>query len=255
MGVFRRAYDAVWAFLYKMASPRHFYRLANKLIPWLGIATLLLMAHGLYGGFFVTPPDYQQGESYRIIFIHVPSAWMSMFAYVFMAFCAGVHLIWRMKLADVMSACAAPIGASFTFLALVTGSLWGKPMWGTWWVWDARLTSELILLFLYLGAIALRAAIDDQRTAGRAVAVLVLIGVVNIPIIHYSVEWWSTLHQPATITKIGKPSMHISMLIPLLEMAIAFQLFFFTTLLMRARNEVLLRERASTWVKELFSTT
>ena len=255
MGVFRRAYDAVWAFLYKMASPRHFYHLANKLIPWLGIATLLLMAHGLYGGFFVAPPDYQQGESYRIIFIHVPSAWMSMFAYVFMAFCAGVHLIWRMKLADVMSACAAPIGASFTFLALVTGSLWGKPMWGTWWVWDARLTSELILLFLYLGAIALRAAIDDQRTAGRAVAVLVLIGVVNIPIIHYSVEWWSTLHQPATITKIGKPSMHISMLIPLLEMAIAFQLFFFTTLLMRARNEVLLRERASTWVKELFSTT
>lgn len=251
MGILRRAYDTVWAFLYKMASPRFFYALATRMIPWLAVATAVLMGVGLYGGLVTAPTDYQQGESYRIIFIHVPAAWMSMFTYVFMAFCAGVHLIWRMKLADVMAACAAPIGASFTFLALVTGSLWGKPMWGAWWVWDARLTSELILLFLYLGAIALRGAIDDQRTAGRAVGVLVLAGVVNIPIIHYSVEWWSTLHQPASITKFDKPSMHPSMLIPLLEMAIAFQLYFFTVLLMRARNDVIAREQQSAWVKEL----
>ena len=252
MGVIRATYDAVWAFLYKMASPRHFHRLASRLIPWIGAAALLLFVHGLYGA-FTAPADYQQGESYRIIFIHVPSAWMSMFVYVFMAFCAGVHLIWRLKLADVMAACSAPLGASFTFLALVTGSLWGKPMWGSWWEWDARLTSELILLFLYLGAMALRAAIDDARTAGRAVAVLVLVGVVNIPIIHYSVEWWNTLHQPASITKFDKPSMHISMLVPLLELALAFQLYFFATLLMRARNEVVNREWQSNWVRELVS--
>ena len=251
MGMIDRAYEAVWAFLYKMASPRHFCVLATRLIPWLAAATLIFLALGLYGGLVTAPTDYQQGDSYRIIFIHVPSAWLSMFAYVLMAVCAGIHLIWRMKLADVMAACAAPIGASFTFLALVTGSLWGKPMWGTWWVWDARLTSELILLFLYLGAISLRAAIDDSRTAGRAVAVLVLVGVINIPIIHFSVEWWSTLHQPASITKFDKPSMHPSMLIPVLQMAIAFQLYFFTVLLMRARNQVLVREHQSAWVREL----
>ncbi|NKC13147.1 MAG: heme ABC transporter permease [Gammaproteobacteria bacterium] len=246
----RSVYAAIWNFLYRMASPRHFYWLSSRLIPWLAAATALTLGYGLYGGLFVAPPDYQQGESYRIIFVHVPSAWMSLFTYVFMATCAAIHLIWRMKLADVMAMQAAPLGAWFTFLALATGSLWGKPMWGTWWVWDARLTSELILLFLYLGIIALRSAIEDQRTAGRACAVLAIVGVVNVPIIHYSVEWWASLHQGPTITKFDKPSMHSSMLAPLLISALGFQFYFFTTLLMRARNEVLERERDSTWVND-----
>lgn len=244
-------YDAAWAFAYRMASPRHFYHLSARLIPWLGLATVCLFIWGLYGGLVTAPADYQQGESFRIIYIHVPSAWMSMFVYVFMATCGAIHLIWRMKLADIMASAAAPLGASFTFLALLTGSLWGKPMWGTYWVWDARLTSELILLFLYLGVMALRSAIDEPRAAGRATAVLTLVGVVNIPIIHYSVEWWNTLHQGPTVTKFDKPSMHVDMLIPLLVMALAFQLYFFTTVLMRARNEVLERERHASWVAEV----
>ena len=199
------------------------------------------------------PPDYQQGDSFRIIYLHVPSAWMSMFIYVVMAVTGGIGLIWRMKLADVMAAAAAPVGASFTFLALATGSLWGKPMWGTWWVWDARLTSELILLFLYLGIMGLQSAIPDRRNASRAAALLALVGVVNIPIIHFSVEWWNTLHQGATVSKFDKPSIHISMLIPLLVMAVAFKLFFATVVLMRARCELLERERNSAWVRELLN--
>jgi heme exporter protein C len=209
-----------------------------------------LLAAGLYLGLVVAPPDYQQGDSYRIMFIHVPSAWMSLFVYVLMAACGGVSLVWRVKLADVILASAAPLGASFTFLALVTGSIWGKPTWGTWWVWDARLTSELVLLFLYLGIIALRAAIDDLETAARASALLALVGVVNVPIIHYSVEWWNTLHQGPTVTKLAAPSIHVSMLVPLLIMAAAFKLYFVTILLMRARCELLSRERKSTWVRE-----
>jgi heme exporter protein C len=176
---------------------------------------------------------------------------MSMFIYMAMAFSGLLALVWRVKLGEVMAVSAAPIGASFTFLALVTGSLWGKPMWGAWWVWDARLTSELILLFLYLGVIALYGAIEDKRVASRAVAILALVGVVNIPIIHYSVEWWNTLHQPATITKFDKPSMAFSMLWPLLTMAISFKLFFATVVLMRARGEILDRERNSRWVQVL----
>lgn len=211
------------------------------------------MLSGLYLGLFVAPPDYQQGESYRIIFVHVPSAWMSMFIYVFMAVLSGIYLIWNIKLADVMARSSAALGASFTFLALVTGSLWGKPMWGTWWVWDARLTSELILLFLYLGYIALVSAIEDQRTAARAGGLLILVGVVNIPIIHYSVEWWNTLHQGATVTRLDKPAIHVSMLIPLLLMALAFQFYYFTVVMLRARNEVLLREQRSAWLQELLS--
>ncbi|MGY6217023.1 heme ABC transporter permease [Methylolobus aquaticus] len=241
----------MWTFLHKFASPKHFYRIAGKMIPWLAALTVLFMVAGLYFGLFVAPPDYQQGESYRIMFIHVPSAWMSLFVYVFMAVAAAIHLIWNIKLADVMASSSAVLGASFTFLALATGSLWGKPMWGAWWVWDARLTSELILLFLYLGYIALVAAIDDKRAAGRAGGVLILVGVVNIPIIHYSVEWWNTLHQGPTVTKFDKPSIHLSMLLPLLLMAAAFQFYFFTLVLMRARTEVLERERRSAWVEEL----
>ena len=212
---------------------------------------MLLMLAGLYLGLVVAPPDYQQGESYRIIFIHVPSAWMSLFIYVVMAGSSAIGLIWRIKLAEVIAISSAPIGASFTFLALATGSLWGKPMWGTWWVWDARLTSELLLLFLYLGVIALYNAVEDKRTAARAAGILAIVGVVNIPIIHYSVEWWNTLHQGPTVTKFDAPSIHLSMLIPLLLMALAFKLYYVVLVLLRSRCEVLQRERNSKWVQEL----
>jgi heme exporter protein C len=220
-------------------------------MPWLSALFLLLLLPGLYGGLVLAPPDYQQGESYRIIFIHVPAAWMSLFIYVAMAFCGVVIVVWRMKLAEIVLISSAPIGASFTFLALATGSLWGKPMWGTWWVWDARLTSELILLFLYLGVIGLHGAIEDKRVASRAVAILAIVGVVNIPIIHYSVEWWNSLHQGPTITKFDKPSIHWSMLAPLLLMALAFQVYYVLALFQRCRGEILLRERNNKWVQEL----
>ena len=241
----------MWNFLHKLASPRHFYRISGRLLPWLSAITIVLMVAGLYAGLVVAPADYQQGDSYRIIFIHVPSAWMSLFVYMIVAAAGAVGLIWHIKLADVVAAASAPLGASFTFLALVTGSLWGKPMWGTYWVWDARLTSELVLLFLYFGIMGLHAAIEDKRTASRAAAVLALVGVVNIPIIHFSVQWWSTLHQGPTITKLDAPSIHPSMLVPLLVMALALKLYYLTVLLMRARSEVLERERASAWVREL----
>jgi heme exporter protein C len=225
--------------------------MAGKWIPWLTWIFLALLVAGLYGGLVLAPPDYQQGDSYRIIFVHVPSAWMSLFIYVTMAVCGAIIIIWRMKLAEVVLISSAPIGASFTFLALVTGSLWGKPMWGTYWVWDARLTSELILLFLYLGVIGLHNAIDDRRTAARAVAILALVGVVNIPIIHYSVEWWHSLHQGATVTKFDKPSIHWTMLLPLLLMALAFQVYYVLALFHRCRAEILRRERNSKWIEEL----
>ena len=236
---------------HRLGSPQSFYRLSQRLAPWLGWLSLLLFAAGLYGGLILAPTDYQQGESYRIIYIHVPAAWMSMFCYVILAFCGLVTLIWRMKLADVVARATAPLGASFTFLALFTGSIWGKPMWGTWWVWDARLTSELVLLFLYFGFMALQAAIEDRRNAARAGALLAVVGVINLPIIHYSVEWWNTLHQGPTITKFDKPSIVLSMLIPLLLMFAAFKTFFFQVMLVRARSEVLLSEQKANWVKEL----
>src|SRR5450759_647253 len=179
---------------HKIGSPPTFYRIAGALAPWWYGAALALGAVGLYGGLVLAPTDYQQGDAYRIIFIHVPCAWMGLFAYIFMAANAFIALVWRIKLSEILSMASAPVGAAFTFITLVTGSLWGKPMWGTWWVWDARLTSELILLFLYLGVIGLYGAIDDKRVASKAVAILALVGVVNIPIIHYSVEWWNTLH-------------------------------------------------------------
>ena len=243
----------MWRFFHQLGSPKYFYAIAGRWIPWLATICTVLMLVGLYQGMVVAPTDYQQGDSYRIMFIHVPSAWMSLFIYVVMAVAGAIGLIWHMKLAEVIAISSAPIGASFTFLALVTGSIWGKPMWGAWWVWDARLTSELILLFLYLGVIALHGAIEDRRTAARAVSILALVGVVNIPIIHFSVEWWNTLHQPATITKFEKPSMHIDMLVPLLVMALAFKLYYVNTLLMRARGELLERERDVKWVRELVS--
>jgi len=239
----------VW--FHKLGSPRHFHGLARRLTPWLGGVTCVLLAAGLYWGLVVAPPDYQQGESYRIIFIHVPSAWMSMFTWLFMAVCGLVVLVWRMKVAASLMRAAAPLGASFTFLALVTGSLWGKPMWGTYWVWDARLTSELILLFLYLGFIALQGAIEQRDAAGRAGAVLALVGVVNIPIIHYSVEWWNTLHQGPTVTKFDAPSIALGMLLPLLVMTLAFMTYFAAVVLLRARCDIIEAEANSGWVREL----
>ncbi len=238
-------------FYHRMASPPHFYKFTDKLLPWFVGIFVLLVAAGLYGGLYLAPTDYQQGDSYRIIYIHVPAAWMSLFIYVVMAISGAIGLIWRMKIADVVAISSAPIGASFTFIALVTGSLWGKPMWGTWWVWDARLTSELILLFLYLGVISLYGAIEDKRTASRAVSILALVGVVNIPIIHYSVEWWNTLHQGPTVTKMDKPSIDITMLIPLLLMAFAFKFYYAIAMMLAAKVELLKREQNSQWVKNI----
>ena len=236
---------------HRFGSPKYFYDTSLWLSRWTGIVSAALFIIGLYGGLVLAPADYQQGDSFRIIYIHVPAAWMSLFVYMVMATSGAVGLIWRIKLADIVARSSAPIGASFTLITLLTGSIWGKPMWGTWWVWDARLTSELILLFLYLGYIALQSAFDDRRVAARAGAILALVGVVNIPIIKFSVDWWSTLHQPATIAKFGAPSMHIDMLIPLLIMALAFKAFFVSLLLIRARTELLEFECNTAWVKEL----
>lgn len=246
---------AIMKFIYQFASPKHFYRLSGKIIPWFAWPAAILLIVGSIDGLFFAPVDYQQGDSYRIIFIHVPAAWMSMFIYMVMAISGAIALIWKIKLADVIASSSAPIGAAFTFLALVTGSIWGKPMWGAWWVWDARLTSELILLFLYLGYMALESAIEDPRAAARACAILAIVGVINIPIIHYSVEWWNTLHQGATVSKLDKPSIHISMLIPLLLMALGFKLYYAAVVLIRARNKVLITEQNNRWVKEIINVT
>ncbi|MGH8130560.1 MAG: heme ABC transporter permease, partial [Steroidobacteraceae bacterium] len=225
------------------------YRIAGRLTPWFGWPALLLIVVGLYGGLVLAPADYQQGDAFRIVYAHAPSAWLSMFVYGTMAVAAAIGLIWRIKLAHAVAAASAPIGASFTFLALATGAIWGKPMWGTWWVWDARLTSELLLLFLYSGVIALRGSIDDRDRADRASAVLAIVGVVNLPIIHYSVYWWNTLHQESTLTKIGKPSMTGDMLWPLLAMLLGFTLYYGAVLASRLRAEILRRERDASWLR------
>ena len=239
-----------WTWLHKFASPPHAYRLAGRLAPWFGWPAFLLIVVGLYGGLVLAPPDYQQGDAFRILYVHAPSAWMSMFIYATMAVAAAIGLIWRIKLAHAVAAASAPVGAWFTFVALTTGAVWGKPMWGTWWVWDARLTSELILLFLYVGLIALRASIDDRDRADRASAVLAMVGVVNLPIIHYSVYWWNTLHQGATISKLGKPSITGEMLWPLLTMMVAFTLYYGGVLMLRLRAEILRRERDASWLQK-----
>ena len=236
--------------LHRLASPPVFYRFAGGAQPWLAAISLVLLGYGLAGGLFLAPPDYQQGEAFRIIYVHVPAAWMSLFIYSVMAGAALIALIWRIKLAECVLTCSAPIGASFTALALISGMLWGKPMWGTYWTWDARLTSELILLFLYLGIVALQQAISDPRAAARACGLLALVGFVNVPIVHYSVEWWNTLHQGPTITKFDKPSIDASMLWPLLSMALGFMSFYGLVLLHRVQTELLWRERGNPWVKE-----
>jgi len=237
----------------KYASPKNAYALACTLTPWFGWISVILFMAGLYGGLLYAPSDYQQGEAFRIIYVHVPASWMSMFVYMVMAATGAAGLIWKVKVTDATARSCAPLGASFTFLALVTGSLWGKPMWGTYWVWDARLTSELILLILYLGYMALQSAIDDRRTAARAGAILALVGVVNIPIIHYSVIWWNTLHQGPTITKLDKPSITLSMAIPLLIMSVAYTTFFITMLMVRVRAEIIDQEKNTSWVRDLIS--
>ena len=235
----------------RFANPTRFLRFQKAVQPWVWVITISLFAVGLFLGLTQAPADYQQGETVRIMYVHVPAAWSALMVYSVMALASIVGIIFRHPLADIAAKAAAPIGMAFCFLALATGSLWGKPMWGAWWVWDARLTSELILLFLYLGVISLYGAIEDRRSAARAVAILALVGVVNIPIIHYSVEWWNTLHQGPTVTKFDAPSIDVRMLVPLLIMALAFKLFYIVNMLMRARCELLSRERNSRWVAEL----
>ena len=235
----------------KLVSPPEFYRFSGQCLPWLWGIFALAFAVGLVDGLWWAPSDYQQGQGYRIMFVHVPSAMLSLGVYLLMASCALVNLVWRIKIADVIASVSAPIGAMFTGLALLTGSLWGKPMWGTWWIWDARLTSELILLFLYFGAIGLRGAIPEAERAAKATSILLLVGVIDLPIIHYSVYWWNTLHQQSTLLKLGSPSISSSMLYPLLAMIIAFGAYFAAVMLMSARSELLRRERRSQWVKGL----
>jgi len=227
--------------LIDLANPSRFLALAERALPWLVAATLGAFAVGLVQTFFIAPDDYQQGATVKIMFVHVPSAWLSMFCWALMSVAALGTLVWRHPLADVAAKAAAPIGAAFTFLCLVTGSLWGRPMWGTYWVWDARLTSVLVLFLMYLGLIALWRTVDDPSRAGRAAAILTLVGAVNLPIIKFSVDWWNTLHQPASVFRLGGPTVDPSILVPLLWMAIAFTLLFVTLHLAAMRNEILRR--------------
>jgi len=219
-----------------LANPARFMRLSGAVLPWLGRVTAIILPFGLVWALVIAPPDYQQGESVRIMFIHVPSAWMATFVYLMMAVASAVALVWRHPLAEVAAQSAAPLGATFTLVCLATGSLWGKPMWGTWWVWDARLTSVLVLFFLYLGYIALVNAFDDASRGARAGSLLALVGVVNLPIIKFSVDWWNTLHQPASIVRMGGPTIDPSLLWPLLIMIGAFMLLFSWLLLLRMRT-------------------
>lgn len=236
---------------FKYSSPSSFYPLAGLFIPWFFAAAIVFAVAGLYIGFFVAPTDAQQGEAYRIIYIHVASAWMSMFLYLVMAFWAGVGVAFNTRLSSMMASAIAPTGALMTFIALWTGAFWGKPTWGTWWVWDARLTSELILLFLYLGFISLQASIDDPRRADKAGAVLALVGVVNVPIIYFSVQWWNTLHQGASVSLTKSPSMAATMLLGMLVFALAFWMYSIGACLMRVRSIILERERNASWAVQM----
>jgi len=236
--------------LYHYAAPATFYRLAGRWTPWFAWGAGLLTGIGLYISFFVAPTDFQQGEAYRIIFIHVPAAWMSMFIYLVMAFWCAIGLAFNTRLSFLMARALAPTGAMFCFLALWTGALWGKPMWGAWWVWDARLTSQLILLFLYVGIMALWAAIDDPKRGDRAGALLILVGAVNVPIIYFSVEWWNTLHQGSSINLTKAPSMATIMLVGMLVMAIAAWLYTIAVAFVRVRGLILERERHTDWAQE-----
>lgn len=239
----------MWFWIHRLGSPPVFYRFAERAGAWCGWVCGGLLVLGAWLGLAVAPADFQQGEGYRIMFVHVPAAWLSMMIYAGMAAAGAARLVWRVKLAAVLAVAAAPIGASFTALTLATGAVWGKPMWGAWWVWDARLTSELILLLLYLGFIGLQAALPERNAAEQAGALLLLVGVVNLPIIHFSVEWWNTLHQPASVLKFGAPSVHPAMLRPLLLMFAGFALFALWTTLLRAQALLLQREAGARWTR------
>lgn len=238
-----------WTWFHRFGSPPYFYALARRLAPWFGWTALVAIAIGLYGGLVVAPSDALQGDVFRIIYIHVPGAWLALMTYMAMAIAAAVGLIWRIKVAHAAAAACAPAGATFTAVSLATGMIWGAPTWGTFWAWDPRIIFQALVLLFFLGCLALRSAIDDQTRADRATAVLAIVGSVNVPIVHYSVVWWNSLHQPASIMKVGKPTIHFSMLWPLLVMAIGFTLYFFYILLVRSRAELLRRERG-TWLRE-----
>ncbi len=241
----------MWTWFHRLASPPTFYRLAERYAPWVGLLAAALMAWGWIGGLVFAPPDYQQKDAFRIIYVHVPAAALSLSLYVGMAIAGVIAVIWRMKLAEIALVAIAPVGASMTVVALVTGMLWGKPMWGTYWVWDARLTSELVQLFLYLGVIGLYQSFDDPRAGARACALLAIVGAINVPIVKYSVEWWNSLHQTSTILKMGKPTMSADMAIPLYAALVGTLLFCGYAIVRRMQNEVLVRERRSSWVREL----
>jgi len=239
---------SIW---FRYASPASFYPLAGQLIPWFGAAAAILALAGLYVGFFVAPTDWQQGEAYRIIFIHVPAAWMAMFTYLVMASWCAISLAFNTRLSSMMAQALAPTGAMFAFVSLWTGAFWGRPTWGAYWVWDARLTSTLILLFLYLGFIALRASIDDPRRADRAAAVLALVGAINVPIIYFSVRWWNTLHQGSSISMTAAPKMAYTMLTAMLLMTLAAWAYTIAVALYRVRSIIVEREALSGWVGAL----
>ena len=243
-----------WTWFHRLGSPPYIYRLAGRLTPWFGWIAAVLLLGALFDGLVLAPPDYQQGDGFRIIYVHVPTAWLSLMIYTWMAVAAAVGLIWRIKVAHAAAAACAPIGASFTAVALVTGMLFGKPMWGAYWVWDPRLTSELLLLFLYLGYMGLRASFDDLQRADRASAVLAIVGVVNVPIVHFSVIWWNSLHQGSSLSLTGKDTIATPMLIPLLLSMLGFTLYFVAVVLVRLRGEVLRRERAASWIGEVVAT-
>ena len=240
-----------WLNWFKLASPSTFYPVAGRLIPFFWILSIAFGLAGLWMSFFVAPVDAVQGQGYRIIFVHVPASWMSMFLYIMMAVWAGIGLVFNTRLSAMMAQAIAPIGAVMAFLSLWTGAFWGKPMWGAWWVWDARLTSELILFFLYLGFIALQASIDQARRADKASAILALVGVVNVPIIYFSVKWWNTLHQGASVSMSKAPSMAQTMLWGMLLMALCFWMYAIAVTLMRVRVIILVRESHADWVKQL----
>jgi heme exporter protein C len=225
--------------MHRFANPARFMRIATAILPWSAAAAAILIGGGLYFALLESPPDYQQGETVRIMYVHVPAAWMAMFVYAGMALASAASLIWRHPLADVIARASAPVGAAFTLIALATGSLWGRPMWGAWWAWDARLTSFLILFFLYLGYMALANAFDDQVRGGRAAAVLALVGAVNLPIIKFSVDWWNTLHQPASLMRMDGPAIDPAMLLPLVLMALGFTAYYVVVLLVRVKAELI----------------
>jgi heme exporter protein C len=241
----------MWPIFHKFGSPPWLYAISGGILRWLLPLTIFALGIGMVWGVLFTQPDFRQGNSYRIIYIHVPAAVVALAGYYVMALAGAVSLIWRMKMADVAMKAAAPVGAAFTFIALFTGAVWGKPTWGTWWVWDARITSMLILLFLYLGVVALYEAFDNKEAAGKACAVLSLVGMVNIPIIYKSVDWWYSLHQPASIKFTGESTIHASMLHPLLWMIVAFYALFTCCLLLNMRAELVQREARTQWVRKL----